>query len=91
MDTLRWNDGVLYLLDQRRLPFEEIYLTCTTWRDVEYAISVLAVRGAPAIGVAAAYAVVLASESLVSIRNRNSMMTRWAVLRSCWIKAGRQR
>lgn len=70
MDTLRWNDGVLYLLDQRRLPFEEIYLTCTTWRDVEYAISVLAVRGAPAIGVAAAYAVILASESLVSIRNR---------------------
>lgn len=72
MDTLRWEDGVLYLLDQRRLPFEETYLPCTKWRDVEFAISVLAVRGAPAIGVAAAYAVVLASKSLESLDSRKT-------------------
>lgn len=64
MDTLRWQAGTLFLLDQTKLPFEEIYLPCQTWQDVRQAISVLAVRGAPAIGVAAAYAVVLAARTL---------------------------
>ena len=64
MDTLRWQAGTLFLLDQTKLPFEEIYLPCHSWQDVRQAISVLAVRGAPAIGVAAAYAVVLAARSL---------------------------
>lgn len=64
METLRWEDGTLYLLDQTVLPFTETYLTCTTWQDVHKAISVLAVRGAPAIGVAAAYGVVLGARTL---------------------------
>ena len=64
MDTLRWQAGTLFLLDQTKLPFEEIYRPCHSWQDVRQAISVLAVRGAPAIGVAAAYAVVLAARSL---------------------------
>lgn len=64
MDTLRWQAGTLFLLDQTKLPFEEIYLPCHSWQDVRQAISVLAVRGAPAIGVAAAYAVVLAARAL---------------------------
>lgn len=64
METLRWEKGTLYLLDQTVLPFTETYLTCTTWQDVHKAISVLAVRGAPAIGVAAAYGVVLGTQSL---------------------------
>ena len=64
MDTLRWQAGTLFLLDQTKLPFEEIYLPCHSWQDVRQAISVLAVRGAPAIGVAAAYAVVLAARTL---------------------------
>lgn len=63
METLRWEKGTLYLLDQTKLPFEEIYLPCRKWQDVRQAISVLAVRGAPAIGVAAAYAVVLAARA----------------------------
>ena len=62
--TLYWQDGCLYLLDQRQLPFTETYLPCRTWQDVREAIKVLAVRGAPAIGVAAAYAVVLAAKTL---------------------------
>ena len=64
MDTLRWQAGTLFLLDQTKLPFEEIYLPCHSWQDVRQAISILAVRGAPAIGVAAAYAVVLAARAL---------------------------
>ena len=60
--TLRWVggvDGVLELLDQTRLPAEEVVLPCRTAGDVFAAIRRLSVRGAPAIGVAAAYGLVL--------------------------------
>ncbi|MEA2444784.1 MAG: methylthioribose-phosphate isomerase [Thermoleophilales bacterium] len=56
---LAWSDGALELLDQTLLPSEEVWLRCTTAGDVADAIRRLAVRGAPAIGVAAAYGVVL--------------------------------
>jgi methylthioribose-1-phosphate isomerase len=49
------------LLDQRRLPEEEIDLVCTTAEEVAAAIKTLAVRGAPAIGIAAAYGLALAA------------------------------
>jgi methylthioribose-1-phosphate isomerase len=49
------------LLDQRRLPAEEVDLVCTTAEDVAEAIRTLAVRGAPAIGIAAAYGLALAA------------------------------
>ena len=58
--TLRWAgdvDGHLVLLDQTRLPAETAYLECRTVEDVWQAIKRLSVRGAPAIGVAAAYGV----------------------------------
>jgi methylthioribose-1-phosphate isomerase len=61
--TLRWQGGVdghLVLLDQTRLPGEIVELHCHTVEDVWQAIKRLAVRGAPAIGVAAAYGVCLA-------------------------------
>jgi methylthioribose-1-phosphate isomerase len=56
---IRWNDGSLRLLDQRRLPDEEAWLECRTPEDVAGAIRSLAVRGAPAIGIAAAYGLAL--------------------------------
>jgi methylthioribose-1-phosphate isomerase len=58
--TLRWKgdvDGRLVLLDQTRLPTETVYIDCRTVEDVWQAIRRLSVRGAPAIGVAAAYGV----------------------------------
>lgn len=58
---LRWVGDRLVLLDQRRLPGEEVERACTRWEDVAEAIRSLAVRGAPAIGVAAAFGVVLAA------------------------------
>lgn len=64
METLRWQKGQLILLDQTKLPLTEDYRTCTSWQDVYDAIAILAVRGAPAIGVAAAYGAVLAARSL---------------------------
>ncbi|MCB8931860.1 MAG: S-methyl-5-thioribose-1-phosphate isomerase [Fimbriimonadaceae bacterium] len=57
---MEWNDGVLRMLDQRRLPLEECWLALETWQEVASAIRDMAVRGAPAIGVAAAYGMVLA-------------------------------
>ena len=59
---LRLEDDVLVVLDQRRLPDEEVDLRCRTTADVADAIRTLAVRGAPAIGIAAAYAMALAAE-----------------------------
>ena len=57
---LRWSDGALELLDQTRLPHEEEWLRCTRVEEVAEAIRRLAVRGAPAIGIAAAYGLVVA-------------------------------
>jgi methylthioribose-1-phosphate isomerase len=58
---IAWRDGALALLDQRQLPAEEVWLRCETHRDVAEAIRSLAVRGAPAIGIAAAYGAALAA------------------------------
>ncbi len=57
--TLEWKRGRLYLLDQTRLPRFESYVICSTYQDVALAIRNMIVRGAPAIGVAAAYGMVL--------------------------------
>lgn len=57
--TIRWVDGKLKLLDQRALPGEESYLDIESISDAVEAIRTLAVRGAPAIGIAAAYALAL--------------------------------
>ncbi len=61
MKTLYFADQALHILDQTKLPSEETYIVTSEYRDVCRAIKILAVRGAPAIGVAAAYAVYLAS------------------------------
>lgn len=56
---IRWQDGGLKLLDQTRLPSEETWLDCDQPEDVAAAIYRLSVRGAPAIGVSAAYGLVV--------------------------------
>ena len=64
---IRWTGEALELLDQRKLPFETQYLTCNTSDDVAAAIHALAVRGAPAIGIAAAWGVVLAERAIEAV------------------------
>ncbi|KRG70672.1 S-methyl-5-thioribose-1-phosphate isomerase [Pseudoxanthomonas dokdonensis] len=61
---IRWTGATLELLDQRRLPFEQEYLVCTSSDEVAAAIHALAVRGAPAIGISAAWGVVLAANEV---------------------------
>ena len=60
MKTMYWKDNKLFLIDQTRLPDEVIYYECKTYKDVIDAIKTMKVRGAPAIGVAAAFAMALA-------------------------------
>ncbi|MBD9484638.1 S-methyl-5-thioribose-1-phosphate isomerase [Pseudomonas sp. PDM14] len=57
--AIEWRDGTLYLLDQRVLPREETWLAYDSAADVAEAIRSMVVRGAPAIGIAAAYGLVL--------------------------------
>src|SRR5262245_25283349 len=59
IETVVWEDGKLRLIDQTRLPGELVHLDCERVEEVADAIRRLAVRGAPAIGVAAAYGLVL--------------------------------
>ena len=57
--TLEWTDGGVRFIDQTKLPTEETYVTCTSYEEVANAIRTMIVRGAPAIGVAAAMGVAL--------------------------------
>jgi methylthioribose-1-phosphate isomerase len=57
--TLEWTDEGVVMIDQRRLPTEEIYLVFKTYEEVAWAIKEMVIRGAPAIGVAAAMGVAL--------------------------------
>lgn len=59
LPTIAWKKDRIVLIDQRRLPEEEIYLECDDAHKVALAIEDMAIRGAPAIGVAAAFGVAL--------------------------------
>jgi len=100
-DTIRavlWQGDRLRLLDQRRLPFEETYIECRTAADVATAIRDLAVRGAPAIGIAAAWGVVLAARqdpqhldeafALIRAARPTAVNLMWALDRMAGARAG---
>ncbi len=59
VEPIRWTDDTLHLLDQRRLPHEVTYVACRNAQQVATAIREMIVRGAPAIGVAAAFGIAL--------------------------------
>jgi methylthioribose-1-phosphate isomerase len=70
--AIRWTGTTLELLDQRRLPREETWVSCGTAEQVAQAIRDLVVRGAPAIGISAAYGVCLAA---LAIENEGRKVT----------------
>ncbi len=82
---IRWSGDQLLLLDQTLLPEQEVWLSCRCPRDVAGAIRRLSVRGAPAIGVAAAYGLVLgagdfdASYDLLLSTRPTAVNLRWAL------------
>jgi methylthioribose-1-phosphate isomerase len=59
IETIRWTDDGVVMIDQTRLPLEEQYVTCRNYEDVATAIRDMIIRGAPAIGVAAAMGVAI--------------------------------
>jgi methylthioribose-1-phosphate isomerase len=63
---IRWTGDALELLDQRKLPFTTQWVTCRSSDEVADAIHALIVRGAPAIGIAAAWGVVLAAHHIIA-------------------------
>ena len=65
--AIQWDDDRIVLIDQRKLPEEEVYVECRDHIQVAEAIEQMVIRGAPAIGVAAAFGVVL---GLRKIQNR---------------------
>jgi methylthioribose-1-phosphate isomerase len=59
LPTIAWQDDNIVMVDQRKLPASEIYVTCKTVNDVAKAIKTMVIRGAPAIGVCAALGIAL--------------------------------
>lgn len=64
--TLEWTDEGVVMIDQRLLPAEEVYPVFKTYEEVAYAIKEMVVRGAPAIGVAAAMGVALGARNITT-------------------------
>jgi len=89
IEAVKWTggvDGVLELIDQRRLPGEFVKLKIRTIEQLHEAIRTLTVRGAPAIGVAAAYGPVLGLQTLTSRQGLQDAMDR--VSEACGYLAG---
>jgi methylthioribose-1-phosphate isomerase len=59
VETIQWTTGGVVMIDQTRLPTETVFVTCKTFEEVAHAIRTMVIRGAPAIGVAAAMGVAL--------------------------------
>lgn len=75
------NLGAVMILDQRRLPFETVWLRCETAESVALAITDMAIRGAPAIGVAAAYGLALGARHTASPHDFEALCQRMAAAR----------
>lgn len=71
VETLRWSDGVLEMIDQRILPATFTYLSYDSAASVAEGIRSMVVRGAPAIGVAAAYGVALEALRLLAVTDES--------------------
>src|SRR6476469_5569876 len=71
---IRWTGDALELLDQRRLPFAVEYIRCEDDAAVGAAIANLTVRGAPAIGIAAAWGAVLAARDVDAANGADAML-----------------
>ncbi len=76
---IEWLGNRVRILDQTRLPREEVYLELTSYQDVASAIKELKVRGAPAIGVIAAYAVALGALE-IDAKSRDEFMEKLCII-----------
>ncbi len=85
LPTIAWQDDTVVMVDQRKLPTREVYVTLKTPNEVAKAIKTMVVRGAPAIGVSAAYGLAL------GVRRSTAAGTKQLTtefLRNCELLAG---
>jgi len=87
--TLQWEDDHVVMLDQRLLPGEVRYIPIFSVEEMAEAIRNMTVRGAPAIGAAAAYGMALAA--LLPPGNTKRFMNRLLPPRRCFLLPGRRR
>ena len=59
LPTIAWHEHTIVMVDQRKLPAQEVYVHCKTPQAVAKAITTMVIRGAPAIGVAAAMGIAM--------------------------------
>lgn len=62
--TIEWKNGIVRMIDQSRLPLEVVYINCKDYREVADTIKTLKIRGAPAIGIAAAMGIALGAQEI---------------------------
>jgi methylthioribose-1-phosphate isomerase len=74
--TIEWKDDRVVMIDQRKLPGEEVYLECGDYEQVAQAIETMVIRGAPAIGVAAAYGLALGMKEMEPSDDAEEFFTR---------------
>ena len=96
VETIEWTDAGVVMIDQTRLPREQVFVTCRSYVEVAVAIRSMVIRGAPAIGVAAAMGVALGvqedadfdrvCETLASTRP-TAVNLFWAIerMRTLWV------
>ncbi|MCX7965651.1 MAG: S-methyl-5-thioribose-1-phosphate isomerase [Syntrophorhabdaceae bacterium] len=71
IDHIYWKNDTLFLLDQRMLPFKKVYVRCNTLKDIRDAIKNMIIRGAPLIGIVAAYGFVIGIKEL--LKNKRAL------------------
>lgn len=88
MDVLRWEKDHLLILDQSKLPFHTEYLPCFHYRQVAQAVQEMRIRGAPALGIAAAFGFVLAAYNF-SENSRGNDLDKYLITAAQVLKATR--
>jgi methylthioribose-1-phosphate isomerase len=73
LETIQWTEAGVVMIDQTRLPREEVYVTCRSYKEVADAIRSMVIRGAPAIGVAAAMGIALGMQQATSTAEFNEI------------------
>ena len=76
VETIQWTEAGVVMIDQTRLPREEVFVTCRSYTEVAEAIRSMVIRGAPAIGVAAAMGVALGVAEGRPISRRSARRSR---------------
>ncbi|HYM13183.1 MAG TPA: S-methyl-5-thioribose-1-phosphate isomerase [Bryobacterales bacterium] len=78
--TIEWTPDGVVMIDQRKLPQQEVYVTCKTYQEAAEAIRSMVIRGAPAIGVAAAMGVALGMQAAPAAELERAMQEICAAL-----------